>query len=75
MRAGGDLCAFLRGEAEVFVVASVRPALTEAVLELPPVAAGRWSELLADHETELGGAATTNSLGPGYRGLWLLERR
>jgi (1->4)-alpha-D-glucan 1-alpha-D-glucosylmutase len=75
--AGEDVCAFLRGEdAEVLVVVPVRggPA-SDAMLELPPDAAGRWYEVLGDGEVSLAGATTAGELGAGYRGLWLLERR
>ncbi len=47
----------------------------DAVLELPPDAAGRWYDVLGDGEVSLAGATTTGELGAGYRGLWLLERR
>ena len=75
--AGEDLCAFLRGEgAEVLVVVPLRgkPA-GDAVLELPPDAAGRWYDVLGDGEVSLAGTITTGELGAGYRDLWLLERR
>jgi (1->4)-alpha-D-glucan 1-alpha-D-glucosylmutase len=75
--AGEDVCAFLRGEdAEVLVVVAVRAAPAgDTVLELPPETAGRWHALLGDGEVTLAGSTTVGELGPGFRGLWLLERR
>jgi (1->4)-alpha-D-glucan 1-alpha-D-glucosylmutase len=79
--AGPATCAFLRGEGEVLAVVTVRadgtPGGTE--LELPPAAAGRWREILADGEITLepdaSGRIRLEALGPGWRGLWLAERQ
>ena len=71
--AGEGVCAFLRGEAEVLVVVPVR-GFEDAVLELPDRAAGRWRDVLAGGERELAGETPLGQLGPGLRGLVLLER-
>jgi (1->4)-alpha-D-glucan 1-alpha-D-glucosylmutase len=71
--AGGDVVAFLRGDA-VLVAAAVRDAATGAAgWELPPAAAGRWRDVLGSEEYELPDGATLGGvLGP--EGRVLLER-
>jgi maltooligosyltrehalose synthase len=76
--AGEEVCAFLRGaDMEVLVVVPVRaaPPSNDTVLALPPRAAGRWYDVLADREVSLAAPATLGELGTGFRGLRLLERR
>jgi (1->4)-alpha-D-glucan 1-alpha-D-glucosylmutase len=71
--ADSDVCAFLRGRAEVLVVVPVRD-VTEAELELPSEAAGRWRDVLSGGELTLSGGCRLADLGDGVRGLRLLER-
>jgi hypothetical protein len=69
------VCAFLRGEAEVLVVVTVRPGSAgDAALELPAQAAGRWREILGENDIELSGRASLERLGAGWRGMWLAQR-
>jgi (1->4)-alpha-D-glucan 1-alpha-D-glucosylmutase len=70
--AGDDVCAFLRGE-DVLVAVAVRDGAVGGAWELPPVAAGRWRDVLTGAEHELPDRATLPAvLGPAGRAL--LER-
>jgi (1->4)-alpha-D-glucan 1-alpha-D-glucosylmutase len=71
--AGEDVCAFLRGDAEVLVVVPVRER-GDPVLELPAATDGRWREILGGEETDLAGPTALRSLPEGLRGMRLLER-
>jgi (1->4)-alpha-D-glucan 1-alpha-D-glucosylmutase len=72
---GPGVCAFLRGEAEVLVVVTVRPGSAgDAALELPAQAAGRWREIFGERDVELSDRASLERLGAGWRGMWLAER-
>jgi (1->4)-alpha-D-glucan 1-alpha-D-glucosylmutase len=77
LHAGPDVCAFLRGDAEVLAVVSLRgPARGAQVeLELPEGARGRWCDVLGHSEAVLaGGSASLAAFGSVLPGLWLLER-
>ncbi len=74
VEAGPDVCAFLRGDAEVLVVAVVRPS-AERTRALSSDVAGRWRDVLGERDLDLSRTATLDALGGGYYGLWLLERR
>jgi (1->4)-alpha-D-glucan 1-alpha-D-glucosylmutase len=73
--AGPEVCAFLRGDAEVLVAVALRgPAPGAVALELPEQARGRWRDVLGHGEVPLTAATSLEGLGAGFRGLWLLER-
>ena len=72
--AGPDVCAYLRGDAEVLVVATVRAA-AGADPVLGGGVAGRWREVLGGREVDLEGPSPLSALGEDFHGLWLLERR
>jgi (1->4)-alpha-D-glucan 1-alpha-D-glucosylmutase len=74
VEARAGICAFLRGDAEVLVAVAVHGdrAPAGAALELPSRASGAWREILGGAEVELVGGAV--DLGPGWHGMWLLER-
>ncbi|HEY1778088.1 MAG TPA: malto-oligosyltrehalose synthase [Solirubrobacteraceae bacterium] len=76
LAAGDAVCAFLRGEAEVLVAVALRGAAggEEVSLELPPVARGRWRDVLGGDEAELGGSCTLADFKAAIGGIWLLER-
>ncbi len=68
--AGEEVCAFLRGD-DVLVVVAVRESATGIEgWTLPPAAAGRWRDVLGGGEYELpGGASVGAVLGPDGRAL------
>jgi (1->4)-alpha-D-glucan 1-alpha-D-glucosylmutase len=74
--APAEVCAFLRGEAEVLAAVALRaPARGEEVaLELPPAARGRWRDVLGGGEAELGDRCTLTDFQSALGGIWLLER-
>ncbi len=75
--AGPDVCAFLRGDAEVLVAVALRADIERArgaVLELPDEAAGEWREILSDTSVTLGTLGELSALGVGVEGMWLAER-
>ena len=76
LAAPAEVCAFLRGEAEVLTAVALRgPARGEDVaLELPSAARGRWRDVLGGDEAELGGRCTLADFDAALGGIWLLER-
>jgi len=76
LSAPADVCAFLRGEAEVLVAVALRgPARGEdVVVELPPAAGGRWRDVLGGDEAQLSGSCTLVDFDSALGGIWLLER-
>ncbi len=74
--AGEGVCAFVRGDAEVLVAVPVR-AYEDAVLRLPGAASGAWRDVLSPggaSAIELEGDVPLAEVGPGVRGMVLLER-
>jgi (1->4)-alpha-D-glucan 1-alpha-D-glucosylmutase len=72
VRAGDDVCAFLRGD-EVLVAVAVRDRWRAPSWSLPPGVDGTWRDVLSGAEFELPGrASAAGVLGPEGRAL--LER-
>lgn len=76
LAAPAEVCAFLRGEAEVLAAVALRgPTRGEDVeIELPPAASGRWRDVLGGGEAQLAGTCTLADFDAAFGGIWLLER-